>query len=109
MAPFSRPGNPPHLLLSERGQIRKPRAAWGERSPVGVRMWPERSCDERDRDSTGAAAGRPRGQSGDSPICRALEAEGVEFTNGDQPGVRLRKQGGPTSIAAEGLNGSNDE
>lgn len=24
-------------------------------------------------------------------IRRALEAEGVEFTNGDQPGVRMRK------------------
>ena len=24
-------------------------------------------------------------------VCRALEAAGVEFTNGDQPGVRLRK------------------
>ena len=26
-------------------------------------------------------------------IQRALEAAGVEFTNGDAPGVRLRKQG----------------
>jgi hypothetical protein len=26
-------------------------------------------------------------------IRRALEAAGVEFTNGDQPGVRLRKGG----------------
>jgi transcriptional regulator with XRE-family HTH domain len=25
-------------------------------------------------------------------VCRALEAAGVEFTNGDQPGVRLRKK-----------------
>jgi transcriptional regulator with XRE-family HTH domain len=40
----------------------------------------------------------------------ALESAGVEFTNGDQPGVRLRKQpSGPTSIAGENLNASNDE
>jgi hypothetical protein len=25
-------------------------------------------------------------------IRRALEAKGVEFTNGDEPGVRLRKE-----------------
>jgi transcriptional regulator with XRE-family HTH domain len=28
-------------------------------------------------------------------IQRALEAAGVEFTNGDQPGVKLRKGGSP--------------
>ena len=41
----------------------------------------------------------------------ALEAAGVEFTNGEQPRVRLRKQRpGPTSIPAKGhLNASNDE
>jgi len=27
-------------------------------------------------------------------IQRALENAGVEFTNGDQPGVRMRRQGG---------------
>lgn len=38
----------------------------------------------------------------------ALEAAGVEFTNGGQPGVRL--QGAPGgSIPAEELNASNDE
>jgi hypothetical protein len=42
-------------------------------------------------------------------VRRALEAAGVEFTNGEGPGVRLRKHGGPTSIAAEDLNASNDE
>jgi transcriptional regulator with XRE-family HTH domain len=38
---------------------------------------------------------------------RALEAAGVEFTNGGQPGVRLRGPGG--TIAADQLNASNDE
>jgi hypothetical protein len=43
-------------------------------------------------------------------MAAALEAAGVEFTNGDQPGMRLRKErAGPTSIAAEDLNASNDE
>jgi hypothetical protein len=39
---------------------------------------------------------------------RALEAAGVEFTNGGQPGVRLKASGGGT-IAADELNASNDE
>ena len=30
-------------------------------------------------------------------MVRALEAAGVEFTNGDQPGVRLRKGSKPTA------------
>ena len=38
---------------------------------------------------------------------RALEAAGVEFTNGGQPGVRLKGAGG--TIPAEELNASNDE
>jgi transcriptional regulator with XRE-family HTH domain len=43
-------------------------------------------------------------------IQRALEAAGVEFTNGDQPGVRLKaKPNGPVSIPPEELNASNDE
>jgi predicted transcriptional regulator len=28
-----------------------------------------------------------------SAIQKALEAAGIEFTNGDQPGVRMRKRG----------------
>ncbi|SDR64104.1 Helix-turn-helix [Rhizobiales bacterium GAS113] len=40
-------------------------------------------------------------------IQHALEAAGVEFTNGAQPGVRLKGPGG--TIAAEELNASNDE
>jgi len=31
-------------------------------------------------------------------VQRALEAAGVEFTNGDAPGVRLRHRGPPTEI-----------
>ncbi len=31
---------------------------------------------------------------------RALEAAGVEFTNGDQPGVRLKKTSKPTNAAS---------
>jgi transcriptional regulator with XRE-family HTH domain len=41
---------------------------------------------------------------------QALEAAGVEFTNGDQPGVRLKaRPSGPSSIPPEELNASNDE
>jgi transcriptional regulator with XRE-family HTH domain len=40
-------------------------------------------------------------------IQRALEAAGVEFTNGGQPGVRLRGTGG--TIPGNELNASNDE
>jgi predicted transcriptional regulator len=40
-------------------------------------------------------------------IRRAFEAAGVEFTNGGQPGVRLRGPGG--TIAADQLNAGNDE
>ena len=55
---------------------------------------------------TGRYAGEPTTL---DAIRSALEAAGVEFTNGDQPGVRLRKQHGPASITAEDLNASNDE
>jgi hypothetical protein len=41
-------------------------------------------------------------------VRRALEAAGVEFTNGNQPGVRMKaaRTGG---LQVEGLNASNDE
>jgi transcriptional regulator with XRE-family HTH domain len=41
-------------------------------------------------------------------IQRALETAGVEFTNGDQPGVRMKRpaRGG---MSVEDLNASNDE
>jgi transcriptional regulator with XRE-family HTH domain len=42
-------------------------------------------------------------------IRHALEAAGVEFTNGDGPGVRLRKTPRQESIPNEDLNASNDE
>ena len=38
----------------------------------------------------------------------ALEKAGVEFTNSDQPGVRLRKSWGG-SIPVEQLNAANDD
>jgi transcriptional regulator with XRE-family HTH domain len=44
-----------------------------------------------------------------SKIVGAFEAAGVEFTNGGQPGVRLRKIAPPESIPPEDLNASNDE
>jgi transcriptional regulator with XRE-family HTH domain len=40
-------------------------------------------------------------------IRAALEAAGVEFTNGREPGVKLKAK--PQSIAGEDLNSSNDE
>jgi transcriptional regulator with XRE-family HTH domain len=45
-------------------------------------------------------------------IRRALESAGVEFTNGDAPGVKLRKGpiGNPSAaIPVRDLNASNDE
>jgi transcriptional regulator with XRE-family HTH domain len=41
-------------------------------------------------------------------IMAALDAVGVEFTNGDEPGVRLRKSSGG-SIPVEELNAANDD
>ena len=40
-------------------------------------------------------------------IRAALESAGVEFTNGSEPGVKLKAK--PQSIAGEDLNASNDE
>jgi transcriptional regulator with XRE-family HTH domain len=40
---------------------------------------------------------------------RALEHLGVEFTNGGQPGVRLKARNPGGTIPAEELNASNDE
>lgn len=37
----------------------------------------------------------------------ALEAAGVEFTNGGQPGVRMKAA--PTTVPVDQLNASNDE
>jgi hypothetical protein len=42
-------------------------------------------------------------------IRRALESAGVEFTNGGQPGVRLKARNPGGTIAADELNASNDE
>jgi hypothetical protein len=42
-----------------------------------------------------------------SAMQAALEAAGVEFTNGSEPGVKLKAK--PQSIAGEDLNASNDE
>jgi transcriptional regulator with XRE-family HTH domain len=41
-------------------------------------------------------------------VKRALEAAGVEFTNGGQPGVRLRAKGDGSTIANNDLNSEND-
>jgi transcriptional regulator with XRE-family HTH domain len=41
-------------------------------------------------------------------LVRALAAAGVEFTNGSQPGVRLKAVAGG-GMPAEDLNASNDE
>jgi transcriptional regulator with XRE-family HTH domain len=43
-------------------------------------------------------------------ICAALESAGVEFTNGNAPGVKLHKPGArAASIPLEDLNAENDE
>ena len=44
-------------------------------------------------------------------IIATLEAAGVEFTNGDQPGVRMKRAtgGGPDAIPRDELNASNDD
>jgi predicted transcriptional regulator len=41
-------------------------------------------------------------------IQRALEEAGIEFTNGAQPGLRLKAKG-PATIPPDELNASNDE
>jgi hypothetical protein len=42
-------------------------------------------------------------------IRAALESAGVEFTNGDAPGVKLRKRAPGATIPLEDLNAENDE
>ena len=54
-----------------------------------------------------ASASQPRNSTLDV-LQRALEAAGVQFTNGDEPGVKLRAKGAGT-IAGGELNASNDE
>jgi transcriptional regulator with XRE-family HTH domain len=53
--------------------------------------------------------GEPLRESTLKTIQRSLEAAGVEFTNGDQPGVRLKAKGVVGGMAVEDLNTSNDE
>src|SRR5271163_3685230 len=54
--------------------------------------------------SVGPAAGLANNV---AAVRRALEAAGVEFTNGSEPGVKLKAK--PQLIAGEDLNASNDE
>jgi transcriptional regulator with XRE-family HTH domain len=42
-------------------------------------------------------------------VVRTLEAAGVEFTDGHQPGVRLKAKDAAGGMAVEDLNASNDE
>jgi transcriptional regulator with XRE-family HTH domain len=51
----------------------------------------------------------PSNNSTVAAIRRALEAAGVEFTNGGQPGVRLKARNPGGTIPADELNASNDE
>ncbi len=39
----------------------------------------------------------------------ALESRGIEFIDGDAPGVRLRRRPEPAAIPVEDLNAENDE
>jgi len=50
----------------------------------------------------------PSNNSTISAVRRALEAAGVEFTNGGEPGVKLKRLGAQT-IPADQLNASSDE
>jgi transcriptional regulator with XRE-family HTH domain len=67
-------------------QLRMARAAIG----WGVRELAERA-DVTANTVTRIENGADAKQSTMDRLQRALEAAGVEFTNGDQPGVRLRK------------------
>ena len=59
------------------------------------------------------AVGADEGPLSETPVATvnaiqgALEKAGVEFTNGNQPGVRRKSSGG--SIPVEELNASNDD
>jgi transcriptional regulator with XRE-family HTH domain len=88
-------------------QIKMARAAVG----WGVRELAERAGITANT-VTRIENGSDAKQSTIEAIRRALESAGVEFTNGDAPGVRLRKGsiGDPSaSIPVEDLNASNDE
>jgi transcriptional regulator with XRE-family HTH domain len=88
-------------------QIKMARAAVG----WGVRELAERAGITANT-VTRIENGSDAKQSTIEAIRRALESAGVEFTNGNAPGVRLRKGsiGDPSaSIPVEDLNASNDE
>jgi transcriptional regulator with XRE-family HTH domain len=88
-------------------QIKMARAAVG----WGVRELAERAGITANT-VTRIENGSDAKQSTIEAIRRALESAGVEFTNGDAPGVRLRKGsiGDPSaSIPVEDLNAANDE
>lgn len=71
------------------GQVRAGRAllGWSQDQLVGASSIPKRTLARLE-----LGEGDPQRRTL-AAIRTALEAAGVEFTNGDAPGVRLRKQG----------------
>jgi len=78
-------------------QLRMARAAVG----WGVRELAERASITANT-VTRIENGADAKQSTIDALRRALEAAGVEFTNGDQPGVRLAKSAAGRSVGLEG-------
>jgi transcriptional regulator with XRE-family HTH domain len=56
----------------------------------------------------GAYPGSPPTPEQLAAIQEALEAAGVEFTNGDEPGVKLRRPAAEGGIPPDQLNAEND-
>ena len=75
--------------------------------------WRQRDAAERLSVTVSSVCEAEHGNKSDIIVARlraAYEAAGVEFTNGGQPGVRMRKVGpSPATIPVDDLNASNDE
>jgi transcriptional regulator with XRE-family HTH domain len=83
------------------------------RAGRGLVNWSVRELSERSGIHRNTITNFETGKSGGDPdtlaaIRTALEAAGVEFTNGGEPGVKLKRRGA-TIIPADQLNASNDE
>jgi hypothetical protein len=88
-------------------QLRAARALLGISQPTIARMTGLSTMTVKRAEG----AGRPAASSeAIGKIRTAFESAGVEFTNGDAPGVRLRIAGSTAaSIPIEDLNAENDE
>jgi hypothetical protein len=85
-------------IRAARGLVRWSAETLAERSKLGVATIRRAEASDGQPNLTAANA---------AAVLAALEAAGVEFTNGGEPGVKLKAK--PQTIAGDDLNASNDE